>query len=134
MVLYNCSPGLSMGARFVLNETTKAELTNPNNQLFSLFASCLGRDCLYQPGKACLQGSWYKYLAFLSLTKSFSGKEDPSIDLMTSCLVSISTSLFMATNLGSLATPVTTYILIGLTVLMNAKELIMVLLTAKAGN
>ena len=56
------------------------------------------------------------------MTKSFSGKEDPSIDLMTSCLVSISTSLFMATNLGSLATPVTTYILIGLTVLMNAKE------------
>ena len=25
VVLYNCSPGLSMGARFVLNETTKAE-------------------------------------------------------------------------------------------------------------
>ena len=62
------------------------------------------------------------------------GKEDPSIELMTSCLVSISTSLFISTNLGSLATPATTYLLIGLTVLMNAKELIQVLVAYRAGN
>ena len=62
------------------------------------------------------------------------GKEDPSIELMTSCLVSISTSLFISTNLGSLATPATTYLLIGLTVLMNAKELIHVLVAYRAGN
>ena len=53
---------------------------------------------------------------------------------MTSCLVSISTSLFITTNLGNLATDVTTYLLIGLTVLMNAKELVHVLLTSRAGN
>ena len=53
---------------------------------------------------------------------------------MTSCLVSISTSLFISTNLGSLATPATTYLLIGLTVLMNAKELIHVLVAYRAGN
>ena len=52
---------------------------------------------------------------------------------MTSCLVSISTSLFITTNLGNLATDVTTYLLIGLTVLMNAKELVNVLLTSRAG-
>ena len=62
------------------------------------------------------------------------GKEDPSIELMTSCLVSISTSLFISTNLGSLATPATIYVLIGLTVLMNAKELIHVIVAYKAGN
>ena len=53
---------------------------------------------------------------------------------MTSCLVSISTSLFISTNLGSLATDDTTYVLIGLTVLMNAKELIHVLVAYRAGN
>lgn len=53
---------------------------------------------------------------------------------MTSCLVSISTSLFISTNLGSLATPATTYVLIGLSVLMNAKELIHVIMAYKSGN
>ena len=37
VVLYNCSPGLSMGARFVLNETTKAEAHKSKQSTFQPF-------------------------------------------------------------------------------------------------
>ena len=62
------------------------------------------------------------------------GRDHPSTHLMTSCLVTISTSLFISVNLGSLATDATTYTLLGLTLLMNTKDLSMLVLSHRAGD
>lgn len=53
---------------------------------------------------------------------------------MTGCLVAISTSLFISVNLGSLATQTTTYVLLGISILMKAKELWSLFTASRAGH
>jgi hypothetical protein len=73
-------------------------------------------------------------LALGGLATRAAGRDHSSIHLVARCLVSISTSLFLSINLGSLATPVTTYVLLGLTVLINWKDMFLLYRSHKAGN
>ena len=73
-------------------------------------------------------------LGLASLAVRAAGRDHPSIHLMTSCLVAISTSLFISINLGSLATRITTHVLLATTFMMDALEVGQLFLAHRAGN
>jgi hypothetical protein len=61
------------------------------------------------------------------------GREDESVSLIAGSLIAISTSLFMAVNLGSIATSETAYVMLALAFVMNLKEIVAVYKLYKGG-
>ena len=61
-----------------------------------------------------------------ALAKKSAGRDDDSVETIAGSLIAISTSLFMAINLGSIATDATSYTILGMAFLLNVKDVAVV--------
>ena len=68
-----------------------------------------------------------------ALAKKAAGREDESVETIAGSLIAISTSLFMAINLGSVATDATSYTILGVAFLLNLKDVVGVVRLVRGG-
>ena len=68
-----------------------------------------------------------------ALAKKAAGREDESVETIAGSLIAISTSLFMAINLGSVATAATSYTILGVAFLLNLKDVVGVVRLVREG-
>ena len=68
-----------------------------------------------------------------ALAKKAAGREDESVETIAGSLIAISTSLFMAINLGSVATDATSYTILGVAFLLNLKDVLGVVRLVRGG-
>ena len=68
-----------------------------------------------------------------ALANKAAGRKDASVETIAGSLISISTSLFMSINLGSIATDTSSYVILVIAFLLNVKDIISVVRKIKGG-
>ena len=68
-----------------------------------------------------------------ALANKAAGRKDASVETIAGSLISISTSLFMSINLGSIATDTSSYVILVIAFLLNVKDIIGVVKKIKGG-
>ena len=68
-----------------------------------------------------------------ALANKAAGRKDASVETIAGSLISISTSLFMSINLGSIATDTSSYVILVIAFLLNVKDIIGVVRKIKGG-
>ena len=68
-----------------------------------------------------------------ALANKAAGRRDASVETIAGSLISISTSLFMSINLGSIATDVTSYVILGIAFFLNLIDILGVVRKIKGG-
>ena len=68
-----------------------------------------------------------------ALANKAAGRQDASVETIAGSLISISTSLFMSINLGSIATDTSSYVILVIAFLLNVKDIIIVVRKIKGG-
>ena len=68
-----------------------------------------------------------------ALANKAAGRQDASVETIAGSLISISTSLFMSINLGSITTDTSSYAILVIAFLLNVKDIIIVVRKIKGG-